>query len=168
MCLNCSCVIVAFVTLKMTSAIMCMCLCTFICICICDFWLYECVGSSVHTSIKYTHAGSHGLDSSCFRLWRPWTPLSHTALQRAVIHSCVLHDSKPFPCLLWSCSHSHCRLWNNACHLTLCQLGCTSPEASWGTLYILSASPQLVDIHTKTKNCNQMWKLGDSYFELIK
>lgn len=63
------------------------------CIWISDFWLYERVGSSAHTPIKYTHVGSLGFQLFP-RLWRIQTSVSHSGLQRGVIHSFVLHDSK--------------------------------------------------------------------------
>lgn len=66
----------------------------------CDFWLNECVGSSAHTAVKYTHGerlSSRGLDSSYFHGCdgSKHQSVSHPALQRGLIHSFVLRDSKP-------------------------------------------------------------------------
>lgn len=76
------------------------CVCVFVWTCTCDFWLSECVASSAHTPVKYTHVerlSSRGLDSSLFHGCdrSKHQSVSHPALQRGVHHSFVLRDSKP-------------------------------------------------------------------------
>lgn len=78
---------------------------TFWCACVCIFayvffWLNECVGSSAHTAVKYTHVeslSSRCLDSSHFHSCdgSKHQSVSHPSLQRGAIHLFVLCDSKP-------------------------------------------------------------------------